>query len=119
MSFYTSLAATATKLIKDKGQLVYMTKTTNAAYTPAAGAPAGVEARVALYGVAKGFPLGKVDGSLIRSGDISVLLEGGKGDPADYDAIEVAGKAYTIVNRREIAPGGTPVVYEAHLRIGV
>lgn len=117
MSFYTDLAATSARLIKDKGQAVTLARSTHAAYTPAGGAPATAEETSAANAVITDYPFRMIDGVNIRTGDRQALLTAAV-DPNDYERVIVGGEANEIVSVRVVSPGGTPVIYKVQLRRG-
>lgn len=117
MSFYTNLAATSARLIKDKGQSVTLVRSMRAAYTPAAGAPASAEESAAGSAVITDYPFKMIDGVSIRTGDRQALLTA-EVDPNDYDQIVVGAERNEIVSVRAVSPGGTPVIYKVQLRRG-
>lgn len=117
MSFYSQLAATAAKLIAEKGQDVTLVTELKGAYNPSSGvSDAGTTASTA-KAVITDYPFKAIDGTLIRSGDKQALLSG-ELDPNDCTAVVIGGARHEIVSVRPVAPGGTPVICKVQVRRG-
>lgn len=116
-SFYDRLAATARRLIKDKGQAAALLRTgtpTGPAHDPQPGA----DVRTTCYVVETGYSLTDRDTTLVEQGDklglISTELDGFV--PAKTDRIEIGGLQYHFLDLQPLAPGGTVLLYEFHAR---
>lgn len=119
MSFYSGLAATATRLLTDKGQSMTMSKAGHAAYTPAAGAPAIGASTVTVVGIVKDAPVGpQLPGSLVRAGDRELMIAPTAPDPIDYDTVTVLGEVNSIIDSKVFAPGGVALYYKVIVRRG-
>lgn len=119
MSFYSQLAVTAAKLIKDKGQLMVLVTTPAGSYSAATGAVSGqTESRTDVYGVVIDFPAKEVDGTNVQRLDRKVLMEAGVADPSTFDKVEIGGVLHEIITAKQLAPGGTNVIYTLQVRKG-
>jgi hypothetical protein len=62
------------------------------------------------------YPLGMIDGTLIRAEDRKVMLPATGPRPTTADKLTIAGKVYAIVSIMETSPSGVPLFYEVQAR---
>lgn len=120
--FYTRLQATASRLLKDKGQLVTFTRTTEGTFDPVTGKRTGTsESTFTADGVLGNYS-GKEAGALraagveVRMDDRKLLIAAPETPPDLGDKVTVGGTSYTILNIKPVNPAGTAITYELHLR---
>ena len=116
MTFYTNMAATATRLLAKYGQTITWSQTTGGTYNPATGeTTGGTTTNYSGYGALLDFNTSLIDGDQIQATDKRLLLQSGD-IAAIQDQLTVDGTAYTVVMKKEINPAGTVVMYEFQLR---
>ncbi|WP_047301253.1 hypothetical protein [Pseudomonas fluorescens] len=117
--FYDRMAATALRLITQYGQPVTLRETTTPEYDP--DNPGGGDAVIeqTAQGILLDFTgLEFQNDTLIVRGDkkLKVAALGMAWAPKPLIAAEVQGKAWTVINVKEINPAGTPLLYELQVR---
>jgi len=115
-SFYSNLAAVATRLLTDKGQSLTFTRQVTNFFNPATGKDETYETTIAGNGAAFDYHRTEVDGTRIQKGDIRLLFEATTSAPAIGDTTVVDGAAYRVMDVTPTSPGGTVVLYEIQLR---
>lgn len=78
--------------------------------------PAGTPTENDIPAMVQNYPLGMIDGTLIRAEDRKVMLAATGPRPTVADKLTIGGKEYAIVNIREISPSGTALYYECQCR---
>ncbi len=124
MTFYSNLAATAARLIADKGSPVTLRRPDQGTYDPVTGeTTAGAATDYNVRGLLLDYKLigsgvKYADGTEIRQDDKRMLLaaEGLAITPAPSDRAIVGAETYQVVNIKQINPAGTPVLYELQVR---
>lgn len=124
MTFYSNLAATAARLIVEKGGPVTLRRPDPGTYDPVTGeTTAGAANDYALRGLLLDYKLiasgvKYAEGTEIRQDDKRLLLaaEGLDITPAPTDRAIVGAETYQVVNIKQINPAGTPVLYELQVR---
>lgn len=115
MSFnYSGLQAVAMNQILDKGQSALLKRSTTT-YNPATGENVQVTTNTAINVVKDNFAKSEVDGTIIQTSDIKLLIDGSVEVFAD-DVIEISGVDYAVVNVDKIEPGDTLVYQEVQVR---
>lgn len=120
--FYTSLQATAAKLIASKGQLVTVRGLTPGTYDQATLTQS--ETPVVVFSgnaVTLDFPAKEIDGELVKRGDTKVLLPVTSSTMAEIKlgyTITIGGVLHRISMVKPIRPGGTIVLYILGARSG-
>jgi len=115
---YTELASETLAILLEFGRDVTLRKNVAGVYDPAtSGATASTPTDKVLRGAVFDFPAGRTTerADLIQKDDKRLILQAGTA-PANEDQILIGGVAYRIVSFEEVAPDGTPVVYDMHLR---
>jgi hypothetical protein len=116
-AFYDGLAATARKLIRDKGQAISLLRTNDATYDPATGAAAPTVTTLGTYGVVLDYPTKEVDGAQVLSTDKKVILESSYA-VLPRDQLMIGGAAHNVINCKSLAPDGTAVIFVVQVRAG-
>lgn len=114
---YTSLKATASGLLSDKGQSMTLTTRTPGAYDTATSTAAITETTEPVYGAVFDYAARDIDGSLIKRGDKRVILEASTAVPTSTDTLTIGGVVHTIVEAVPVNPGGVVVIYKVQARV--
>ena len=115
MSFYSDLAAVATRLLTDKGQQVTFSRETSTGFNPTTGINTTTTSTITGYGAAFDYNSSEIDGTIIVKGDIRFLFEAGSA-PQQDDTVTIDSIGYRVMDVKKTAPGGTDVLYEVQLR---
>lgn len=115
MSFYSGLADTSARLIDQYGQDVVITIDNAGSYDPITGADTGTETVLNVRGVKLEYSRGDIDGTLIRSGDFKLLVDGEHDIPKD-SYVTIGGKKFVVVMTGEINPAGTRLLTKVQCR---
>lgn len=114
--FYGDMAAVANRLLTDKGQLVVFTRITTNFFNPTTGINETIASTFSGYGAAFDYNQAKIDGTMIKRGDIRLLLEAVTTEPKQDDKATIDGDDYLVMNVKPLSPAGTVVTYEVQLR---
>jgi hypothetical protein len=117
MGFYEGLAATATALLKDKGQTMTLISKSAAAYDPATATSAETEVSTSVTGVSLNYPDKEVDGANIMRGDKKVLLSAAV-EPKVQDVLIIGGERNKVLDCKALRPAGVSVIYTLQVRAG-
>ena len=117
MTFYTGLAATASKLLKKYGQTATWSHDNgDSTFTPATGITSGgTTTAYTASGALLDFDTNRIDGDSVRSTDKRFIIQVGS-KPEVSDTLTIDSVAYQTISIRETNPAGTPVIYELQLR---
>lgn len=117
MSFYSNLAAVATRLLTDKGQVAAFSRETGGSFNPTTGSYSG-QTTTAFSGQAAAFDYNKseIDGDLVQLGDVRLILEPIATAPAPGDTVTVDSVVYRVMDVMASSPAGTITHYEVQLR---
>jgi len=115
-SFYSDLAATALRLLIDKGQQVTFTHLTTTVFDPVLGVRTSSSSTFTAYGAAFDYNKNEIDGTLVQRGDVRFLMEASATEPVLGDTVPVNGITYRVMNVKPTSPGGVVVIYELQLR---
>lgn len=117
---YAKSAATALRLLTKFGQAVTLRKQTAGAYDPATGTAAITTSDTTGNAAVLEFSNGEryQAGTTIQEGDKKALLNAIAVTPAPNDLLIVGSATWTILSIKTLAPAGTVVLYELHLRHG-
>jgi len=118
---YVKLAATAERLITKNGRAVTLTKLDRVAADPTKPWLGGGTATDTVTATAVVFPIAfeDTDGNNIRRGDAEAFIshtENPTKNLDDYDKLTTNERVWEIVNLNLLNPGGTRLMYHAHLR---
>ena len=120
-AFYAGLAKVTLRLMKAKGQTMYLIRRTPAAYDPAtSSAAAPGEAREQCYGIEFALPATEQPDQSVPSLSKGIYLEAinPTADPQTYDALEISGVVHEIVTSKPLSPAGLAVLYELRVKLG-
>lgn len=114
-----SLATTASKLLASNGEAVTLTfPPTTPAFDPITGAPQTPSAATTVTG--NGYPSAykksEIDGEVIKSGDIKLILEKVAQRPETNATATVDSKTYRIQDVQLIRKSGADIIYICQLR---
>lgn len=117
MSFYTGLAATASRLLTSKGQTAtWAHDNQDGTFNPATGATeGGTTTAYSASGVLLDFDTKRINGTSVLATDSCFLMEVGN-KPEVGDIITVNAVEYQVMDMQEVNPAGTAVMYEVQLR---
>lgn len=120
MSFYSNLAATASRLLAQFGQDVALERVTPEDYDVASGTAAAPGIEQVFKGALFDFDRGvtQVRGALVQADDKRMLLEAAA-LPTLNDTVRApaaGGTSYRILSIGSVNPAGEPVIYDLHLR---
>lgn len=117
MTFYSGLAATATKLLTEKGRLMIIRRKGMASSDPAAGTVTeSPPVDYTVNGVLVGYKDFFAATDLVQRGDRKALIEAGVVTPTKEDQLIVDGRAWTIIDVEAVNPAGTPVLFKLQVR---
>jgi len=119
MSLYSDLAKVSLDLLTRFGQGITRRACAAGAYDPATGTASQTTADTSRKGAVFAFGAGVtfVRGQLVKTTDKRLLVDA-TGPVLETDRFLIGGIEYTVVTMDEIAPSGTPVVYDLHIRNG-
>ena len=110
-AFYTSMAATAAKLLKKFGMEITIKRTTGDSVNPVTGAvTAGTTTTYTPNGLVQRYRNDQIDGTRIMSSDRLVIVDNTI-EPLTTDEIVLSGQDWTIVNVEEAKPATVGVIY--------
>lgn len=116
MGFYSDLSNTAAGLLSLKGQLLTFSRETTGSYDPKSGETQSSASTYTGNGGVFNYKSNQVDGTVIQSGDLRVILEATTTAPKLSDKVTIDGGTYKIVNIETVSPAGVPVIYKLQLR---
>ena len=116
MTFYSGLAAVATRLLTDKGQQLTFTRKTTTVSDPVQGKRGTTTSTYAGFGAAFDYNRTEIDGQAVQRGDIRLLLNAVTTVPIIDDTTIIDSVTYRVMSVRPTSPGGTVVMYELQLR---
>jgi hypothetical protein len=117
MTFYERMAATATRLLRERGQNLALRRlTAGGDYDPATGTGApGVPVDLPTVGLFRDFTEEWAATSQIMDGDRMAVLDASQ-MPLLTDRLIAGNDVLTIVKIKPINPAGTPVAYRLQVR---
>lgn len=118
MSFSSNMINTARTLLSSKGESISFTRVTEGAYNPATSAVAsGTTTNYTADGLPTQFSKNEIDGDLIQSSDIRLILEKPSTEtPAIGDTCVINSITYRVQDVTPIRAEGTDIFYIAQLR---
>lgn len=119
MSFYSGLQETSSRLIKEYGAEVTLTRTTLGTFDPVSGSTSGeTTTNFKCHAVLTNYDIKHINDTQIQLGDKKVTLSakdlGTK--PEMTDTISEGGITYSIKNIQPLNPGGIDLIYELQCR---
>lgn len=115
MSFYSNLSNIALNQIKAKGILLTFSTVTVDSFDPELGRNNTTASTYSSYGLSLNYKSGLIDGTIIKSGDIRLLMDSTT-EPKINDKVTIDSKSYKIISVKQTNPAGIAVMYEAQLR---
>lgn len=112
--FYQDMAAVASELLQEFGQLIELTQYGNEVYLD--GENTLTETRYRAWGAAFAYAIDEVDGERILNGDMRVLLERSQAVPEVGDTVAVNGHDWRVVSVEAVSPAGFDVIYKLQVR---
>lgn len=113
MSFYNSLASTATRLLTKYGQTI--TFRTKQSYDPVTGVASGSSPDITTVGLFQRIPNTVIDGTRIKTGDKLLVIDGSYAPTIDQ-AVVIGSGEWSIEEIEEVNPAGTDLVYFVRIR---
>jgi hypothetical protein len=111
------MVETARRLITQKGQPIIITKKVTGAYDPATSTVSSAATTETGQGVPLQYSLREIDGTMIKRGDIRLLLTAvGISKPQSGWVMSMAGYTGTVQSVDEVGPDGEPIIYKVQLR---
>ena len=114
--FYAGLAEVALRLLTDKGQSLTFSRETTTVADPVKGKRSTTTSTYTGFGASFDYNRSEIDGTVIKRGDIRLLLNATTTVPIIDDTVPVDGTTHVVKAVRPTAPGGTVVMYELQLR---
>jgi hypothetical protein len=119
LSLYTALQARAQAILTRLGQTVTLISAVAGTYDPATSSAAvsttDVPRKAAIFPFSSGQSM--VRGEMVEAGDRQCIMDGvGIAPTVNDQVVSAAGESFKIVSIQEIAPDGTTVIYDIHLR---
>jgi hypothetical protein len=110
-TFYTSMAATASRLLKKFGMTITIKRTTGGSISPVTGAVvAGSTASYTPQGLVQRYRDDQVDGTRILSSDRLVIVDNTV-EPLTTDKITLSSQDWSIIDVKESKPSTIGIVY--------
>lgn len=117
MSFYPALAATASRLLAEKGQTISFSRLTGATFDPVLGSNSGGSTTTFTgNGAAFNYANAEIDGTVVQMGDVRLIVESTTTAPDVNDECTVDSVVYRVMNVEPIAPAGITVINKVQLR---
>jgi hypothetical protein len=112
------MAAMASRLLTDKGQSVTFSRLTGATFDPVLGNDSGGSITTFTgYGAATDYNKLEIDGTVVKRGDIKLILESTTTEPEQGDKCTVDSVDYRVMGIEPITPAGTLVISKVQLRV--
>lgn len=115
-SFYANLQATATRLLTSKGQSVTFTRSVETAFNSGTGVKTTSDFTFSSNGAAFDYKASEIDGTVIKAGDIRLMLEKGTNEPAIGDSAKIDAVNYRVMDVTKSSPAGIVTHYTCRLR---
>ena len=116
--FYAGLADTAARLLADKGQIISFSRQTGGTFDPVLGAESGASATAFTgNGAAFNYMNAEIDGTVVRRGDVRLIVESTDTVPEQGDTCTVDSAVYRVMMVEPIAPAGITVINKVQLRV--
>lgn len=110
-TFYTSMAATASRLLAKFGMIITIKRTTGGSVNPVTGAVvAGTTTSYSPQGLVQRYRDDQIDGTRILSSDRLVIVDNTV-EPLTTDKITLSSQDWSIVDVKESKPSTIGIVY--------
>lgn len=117
-SFYEGLAVVAANLLDKYGQLISFSRQTGGTYDPILENESGASTTTFTgNGAAFNYNKSEVDGTVVKFGDVRLVVETLTTEPAQNDECTVDGIVYRVMAVEPVSPGGTTVINKVQLRV--
>lgn len=115
---YATIATNAQQAIEDAGTAIMVSRSTEDSFDPTLGTVVpGADITAEGYGVMTRYSNYNIDGTLIKQGDMKLLIGPGLSiEPAVGDTVTVDGNVWKIVNTPHVNPAGTDCLYICQVR---
>jgi len=118
MSFYSQMALAALGLLKSKGQVMTLVRSTVGAYNTSTGAAAETSVNYSVNGVSISMPSAGIGQTSVERGDKKVIIESGVVVPSLSDSMIIQGIEHELLDVKTVDPSGEAVIYILHCRSG-
>ena len=116
MSLSTALKSVAAKIITSQGQEVTFTQETSTAFDAGKGKNVTKTTTFTGNGVVDKYKRDEIDGTVIQTGDILLVLEATDDVPVNGDTCIIDAIVYRVMGVLPVSPAGTVIIYEVQLR---
>ncbi len=116
VDFYTGLAATASRLLTDKGQTLTFSRNTSTGFNPATGVDSITTSNYTGKGAGSSYNRREIDGEIIQMNDVRLIIEAVTTPPLIGDSVTYNGTVYRVMDIKETSPAGIVVIYELKIR---
>lgn len=117
---YSKLAATAQRLLADKGQPMTVTARTPGAYNPAISGATPGAATTPVVGVMLDYTEAAFradgDGAVLRGDRKAIVSAQGLTEVVMGDTLTVGGEVWSVVRAKKLNPAGTVVIHTLQVR---
>jgi len=114
-NIYQSAQETATRLLAEYGQSASLISITDGEYDVETGTKPQIETAIPVNVVKQNYQNREVDGSLIKRGDVRLLMEAGQ-EPKTGDVVAFYNKRWTVIHVDPVDPAGTVILYRVQVR---
>lgn len=113
---YDAMQATASRLLDKFGSQTTVRVVTGKTYNPATGSNDKTYTNATGNGVTVNFRNSEIDGDLVRSSDIKLIIENLTTEPVVDSEVTVRGGVYRVMDVMPLNPAGTNLIYTLQLR---
>ena len=115
---YAPSVAAALRLIEKFGKALTLTRQSSGSYDPSTGSATVTTTTQAAHGIRTSWAAQDIDGSLIKSGDLKIVLaaSGLTTAPQVDDTITFDSTVYTIKGVYPVCPADVVIVYNLNVR---
>jgi hypothetical protein len=114
-NFYTTMAATASRLINKYGQVLYLVRSGDSVDPVTGATTAGSGMNYKIRGILQTYPNNLVDGARIKTSDRLVII-GGTTTPLIADKVRFESQDWNIESIKTSNPAGTALIYFVQVR---
>lgn len=115
MSFYSSMAATASRLIDKYGQTLYLVRSGDSADPVTGATTTGSNMNYKIKGILQTYPNNLVDGTRIKASDRLVIIDGTT-TPLMSDKVKLESQDWNIESIKTSNPAGTALINFVQVR---
>jgi len=110
------LKSIASSLLADNGQSLTFSRETSSGFDPATGINTTTTSTYTGYGAGFGYAAREIDGSVIKKGDIRLILEATDTAPLNGDTVVYDSETYRVMDIEKVKPATIAVLYKLQLR---